>query len=410
MIIRITKSGIQEFGYNFTKGEMLQVDSKDIKDDILTATNMNGEKVTLYSNTPYEIVQCPFKEKSKIICVKTGVLEGEVFKKDDIFTVSNIDSDGFIITDKNFSNFYISLKNCSYFEEYKEKVNERWIPKVGDVIQNIGELSLNSSIVPDIKDGEQFLVDYCSKIFDNNLYFGLVKYPLEKENKHFSLYIEQIRNGNFKFVKHIEINDKMVHILNEIPYYKDTNKTLQCIDLHIAHKPKVGDIVKCVKAPLRFSCIDNAYYTSEKFYVKSVSDFIVSLKPLKQDDSSEDKNIYVSLKEFQANFEYLQHDTKEECWCEYSSKCQESKRQESKSQESKVDHPSHYTWLKDMCGIEVIDITRHLDFDKGNAVKYLLRSGYKSEEGYSQVQKEIEDLKKAKWYIEDKIKQLEKES
>lgn len=74
--------------------------------------------------------------------------------------------------------------------------------------------------------------------------------------------------------------------------------------------------------------------------------------------------------------------------------------------EDRVNHPSHYTWLKEKCGIEVIDITRWLDFDTGNAVKYLLRAGYKEEEGYSAKQKEIEDLKKAIWYIEDKLKQL----
>ena len=50
---------------------------------------------------------------------------------------------------------------------------------------------------------------------------------------------------------------------------------------------------------------------------------------------------------------------------------------------NRVDHPSHYCWLKELCGIEVIDITRHLDFDLGNAVKYILRAGRKSEEGYS---------------------------
>lgn len=73
----------------------------------------------------------------------------------------------------------------------------------------------------------------------------------------------------------------------------------------------------------------------------------------------------------------------------------------------KVNHPSHYTWLKDTCGIEVIDITRHLDFCLGNAVKYLLRAGHKAEEGYSNKDKTIEDLKKSIWYINDKIKQLE---
>ena len=72
-----------------------------------------------------------------------------------------------------------------------------------------------------------------------------------------------------------------------------------------------------------------------------------------------------------------------------------------------VNHPPHYTWLKDKCGIEVIDITRHMDFDLGNVVKYVLRQGLKSEEGMSNKEKAIEDLKKARWYLDDKIKQLE---
>ena len=69
-------------------------------------------------------------------------------------------------------------------------------------------------------------------------------------------------------------------------------------------------------------------------------------------------------------------------------------------------HP-HYTWLKDKCGIEVIDITRHMDFDLGNVVKYVLRQGLKSEEGMSNTEKALEDLKKARWYLDDKIKQIE---
>ena len=75
----------------------------------------------------------------------------------------------------------------------------------------------------------------------------------------------------------------------------------------------------------------------------------------------------------------------------------------------RVNHPSHYTWLKEKCGIEVIDITRHLDFDSGNAVKYILRAGHKSEEGYSDREKQIEDFKKAIFYLNDKIKMLEGE-
>lgn len=76
----------------------------------------------------------------------------------------------------------------------------------------------------------------------------------------------------------------------------------------------------------------------------------------------------------------------------------------------KVNHPSHYTWLKDLCGIEVIDITRHMDFNLGNSIKYILRSGHKKEEGYTDKQKTIEDLKKAIWYLNDEIKMLQKEN
>ena len=77
--------------------------------------------------------------------------------------------------------------------------------------------------------------------------------------------------------------------------------------------------------------------------------------------------------------------------------------------EDKVNHPSYYTWLKELCGIEVIDIVRHMDFDLGNVLKYVLRQGRKSEEGMSNKQKAIEDLKKARFYLDDKIKMLEKE-
>ena len=75
----------------------------------------------------------------------------------------------------------------------------------------------------------------------------------------------------------------------------------------------------------------------------------------------------------------------------------------------KVNHPSHYTWLKDLCGIEVIDITRHMSFDLGNVIKYTLRAGHKSEEGYSNFDKELEDLRKAKWYLDDEIHTRTKE-
>ena len=79
--------------------------------------------------------------------------------------------------------------------------------------------------------------------------------------------------------------------------------------------------------------------------------------------------------------------------------------------EDKVNHPSHYTWLKQLCGIEVIDITRHLDFDLGNAIKYILRAGKKpiNKSNFNLNVAAIQDLKKAMWYINDKINMLEDE-
>lgn len=77
--------------------------------------------------------------------------------------------------------------------------------------------------------------------------------------------------------------------------------------------------------------------------------------------------------------------------------------------EDKVNHPGHYTWLKQLCGVEVIDITRHMDFDLGNAIKYILRCGHKEELGYSNKEKTIEDLRKAVFYINDKIEMLKRQ-
>lgn len=70
-----------------------------------------------------------------------------------------------------------------------------------------------------------------------------------------------------------------------------------------------------------------------------------------------------------------------------------------------VDHPSHYT--QHPSGVECIDITRHYCFSVGNAIKYLWRAGLKQDSSLSGNQKEIEDLKKAVWYIQDRISQLE---
>ena len=64
-----------------------------------------------------------------------------------------------------------------------------------------------------------------------------------------------------------------------------------------------------------------------------------------------------------------------------------------------VNSPSHY---RSDSGIEVIDAIEawNLDFCKGNVVKYVARAGLKDPS------KEIEDLEKAKWYLEREIKRL----
>ena len=72
--------------------------------------------------------------------------------------------------------------------------------------------------------------------------------------------------------------------------------------------------------------------------------------------------------------------------------------------EDKVNHPKHYT--SHPSGVECIDITKHYCFEVGNAIKYLWRCGLKQEEGMSALDKEIEDLEKAKWYINSRINTL----
>lgn len=71
-----------------------------------------------------------------------------------------------------------------------------------------------------------------------------------------------------------------------------------------------------------------------------------------------------------------------------------------------VSHPSHYAWLNDLCGVEPLDICRHLDFNTGNAIKYLLRKD-KMDGNKTKTEKRIEDLRKAVFYIQDEIKLLE---
>ena len=61
-----------------------------------------------------------------------------------------------------------------------------------------------------------------------------------------------------------------------------------------------------------------------------------------------------------------------------------------------VNHPAHYT--SHPSGIEAIQVTRHMNFNIGNAMKYLWRAGLKDDR--------IQDLQKARFYISDELERL----
>jgi hypothetical protein len=61
-----------------------------------------------------------------------------------------------------------------------------------------------------------------------------------------------------------------------------------------------------------------------------------------------------------------------------------------------VSHPAHYTQYP----VEVIELTEHMNFCRGNAVKYIARAGAKNPDT------EVEDLQKAVWYLEREIARL----
>ena len=61
-------------------------------------------------------------------------------------------------------------------------------------------------------------------------------------------------------------------------------------------------------------------------------------------------------------------------------------------------NPGHYRGFSN--GAQVIDITERLNFNRGNAIKYIARAGRK--EG----SETLTDLEKAKWYLEREIARI----
>ena len=63
-----------------------------------------------------------------------------------------------------------------------------------------------------------------------------------------------------------------------------------------------------------------------------------------------------------------------------------------------VNHPKHYNNIP---GIECIEVVRHMNFNRGNAVKYIWRADDKGDP--------IENLSKAIWYLQDEIDRLKRQ-
>ncbi len=63
--------------------------------------------------------------------------------------------------------------------------------------------------------------------------------------------------------------------------------------------------------------------------------------------------------------------------------------------EDLINHPRHYNSYPD---VEVIDITKHMNFCRGNIVKYVARAAFKGTE--------LQDLEKALWYLNTEIARI----
>lgn len=73
-------------------------------------------------------------------------------------------------------------------------------------------------------------------------------------------------------------------------------------------------------------------------------------------------------------------------------------------EENSINHPNYYN--SHPSGTECIEIAKHYPFCIGNVIKYLWRAGLKKDNSLSDTGKELEDLMKAKWYLEYAIDEL----
>lgn len=69
-----------------------------------------------------------------------------------------------------------------------------------------------------------------------------------------------------------------------------------------------------------------------------------------------------------------------------------------------VEHPNHYNWIPE---IETMDVVKHFSFCLGNAFKYIWRAPHKA--AFEDFDGALEDLKKARYYIDIEIDKLQTE-
>ena len=72
------------------------------------------------------------------------------------------------------------------------------------------------------------------------------------------------------------------------------------------------------------------------------------------------------------------------------------RRQRAQAADDPVAHPRHYT--SHPSGVECIEVTRWMNFNLGNAVKYIWRAGLKGDAA--------QDIRKAVWYLMDELARL----
>ena len=137
------------------------------------------------------------------------------------------------------------------------------------------------------------------------------------------------------------------------------------------------------------------FKVGDKVRIK-VGRFINQTGLVREDDGC---NVWVSMDDTKRWLPFMEHELD---LVEITLDEQETPREPISA--SAVNHPAHYN--SHPSGIECITIARHYCFSIGNAIKYLWRAGLKHEQGLDDTEKEIQDLQKAIFYIQDRIEEI----